>query len=335
LTIKAYAWDQNDRATAGVLKSINADTTRSYSSGVSDIVIKTAYLNHLPSFSNSTYTAQNTSSDINTNTGQSWATTLSSLGYNDIDTKDAKGVSIVSLSVDSGLVGAFEVKGGGAWTALTAGMQFTTDTYQLYRYRVDQNLTVNLLNAQITINPYDGIAVNGSSSAVITIPVIKVNFAPSIIATLPAIKVRTFRSDNKTTPSGGVNLGISMKTFLDDMGFSDANVGEERGVAIENIKFTGVKGYIEYRVGQGKWTRISKLDRNQYFFLKEKQGAIMNRIRLVVLDPNVSPKATIQIFFYGWDVSEGYASGSYQTLTNKPASFSAQRGTYQMQTVEP
>ena len=332
-TFKVYAWDRSDSATPGQTLNINGNPQASYSSRANDVIINTAYLNHLSTLANTTYSASPASSDATSNAGESWANTLRSLGYNDIDTSDKQGVSIVALNPDPALVGYYQIKSsGGVWTTLNVGQTFLIEDYPIYRYFATQNLTVDQLNAYIQIQSYDGTSVNNSITATITIPVIKVNFAPSINTTLPIEKIRTLRIDNKFAPKGGVDLGISMKTFLDDMGFSDANVGEQRGIAIEKIQLEGVKGYFQYRnPTTGKWIPFPRIPNRQFLFIREKEGALFNRIQFVTTSTVAKKIGTASILFYGWDVSENYDTGSLRQVSLPSSSFSNNRGTYKIQ----
>ncbi len=332
-TFKVYAWDRSDNATPGVPISINTNPGQSYSSSTNDVIINTSYLNHLPTFTNNTYSASPVSSDTASNTGESWLNTLISLGYNDIDPSDKRGVSIISLNPDPALVGVYQKQSSsGVWSSMDTGSSFLIEDSPKYRFLVNQNLTADQLNALMTISPYDGTAVNNSATATITIPVVKINFAPTINTTLPLEKVRTLRVDNKFSPRGGIDLGISMRQFLDDMGFSDANVGEQRGIAIERIQLNDIRGYFQYRNPvTGKWIDFPRIENKKFLFIREKEGALFNRIQFVSTSKVSNRVGTASIIFYGWDVTENYQTGSLHSVNLPAASFSQQRGTYRIQ----
>jgi hypothetical protein len=332
-TFKVYAWDRSDNATAGVPINISTNPDQSYSSSTNDVFINTSYLNHLPTFTNNTYSASPVSSDTASNTGESWLNTLTTLGYDDIDPNDKNGVSIISLNPDPALVGVYQIQSSsGVWSSVVTGSPFLIENFPKYRFLVNQNLTADQLNALMTISPYDGTAVNNSATATITIPVVKINFAPTINTTLPLEKVRTLRVDNKFSPKGGIDLGISMRQFLDDMGFSDANVGEQRGIAIERIQLNDIRGYFQYRNPvTKKWIDFPKIENKKFLFIREKEGALFNRIQFVSTSKVSKGVGSASILFYGWDVTENYQTGSLHQVNLPAASFSQQRGTYKIQ----
>jgi hypothetical protein len=215
---------------------------------------------------------------------------------------------------------------------VVTGSPFLIENFPKYRFLVNQNLTADQLNALMTISPYDGTAVNNSATATITIPVVKINFAPTINTTLPLEKVRTLRVDNKFSPKGGIDLGISMRQFLDDMGFSDANVGEQRGIAIERIQLNDIRGYFQYRNPvTKKWIDFPKIENKKFLFIREKEGALFNRIQFVSTSKVSKGVGSASILFYGWDVTENYQTGSLHQVNLPAASFSQQRGTYKIQ----
>ena len=334
--LRVAAWDQSNGVANGAVESVvssqRTDTIgQSYSVNETTIRVPTLYLNHAPQFTTLTYTMPEVEFG-NVNAGRAWTNILTSLGYTDKDTQDPQGLVVDTITIPAGLTGTFQVLSGTTWTTATTGLQFTLPTYSSLRFAPAANITVDELTASIVIRPFDG-QLSGTTSATINVPVIKALFSPSISATLSPSAVVNFRADNRLTPLGGVSQGVTITKLLNDMGFTDINAGEGRGMAIQSIATKGISGFFEVKLGNGAWTRLPTISRNNYYLLSEFTGSVVNRIRFNSTVRNKT--GTASITFFGWDLSDvgpGIASGSLKQYTSsqKPVSFSARNGTYRM-----
>jgi hypothetical protein len=333
-TLRIAAWDQSNGiandVSMNVVSSQRTDALgQSYSVNETTIRVPTVYLNHAPQFTTLTYTMPEVEFG-NVNAGRSWTNIFTSLGYSDKDTQDPQGLVVDTITIPAGLTGTFQVLSGTTWTNVTTGLQFTLPTYTSIRFAPAANINVDEIRASISIRPYDGLLI-GTTTAIISVPVIKALFSPTISATLPANLAVNFRADNRLTPLGGVSQGVTITKLLNDMGFTDNNVGEARGMAIQSTATRGTSGFFEVKLGNGAWTRLPTIPRNNYYLLSEFTGSVVNRIRFNSTVRNVS--GTASITFFGWDLSDvgpGVVSGSLKQYTQQPVSFSARNGTYRM-----
>lgn len=334
-SLSAIAWDQANGVANGTLQTV-ASTQRTgalgqtYSVNSTAVAFPTAYLNHPPRFTGSTYTLPSVEFG-NVNTGKDWNTILTGLGYTDKDTLDPRGLIVDTIRLDVGLSGLFQVLANNTWVTLTTGLQFVIPAYTSLRFVPAVNITVDSLNASITIRPYDGQAL-GSTITTIIAPVKKALFSPTITSTLSSDLIQNFRADNKLNVFGGVNQGVSMTKLLDDMGFSDLSVGDGRGIAIQQLVAKGVDGYFEVKLGT-IWTRIPTIPSNKYYLLSEKTGTITNRVRFI--SSSAKNSGFVSMVFYGWDLSDlhiasGIQSGSLKEFSSRPISFSSRNGTYRI-----
>jgi len=333
-TLRIAAWDQSN----GVANDISMNVTssqrtdalgQSYSKNETTIRVPTLYLNHAPQFTTLAYTMPEVEFG-NVNAGRAWTNIFTSLGYTDKDTQDPQGLVVDTITIPAGLTGVFQVLSETTWTTVTTGLQFTLPTYSSLRFAPAANITVDELTASIVIRPFDG-QLSGTTSATINVPVIKALFSPTISKDLSANLVLNFRADNRLTPLGGVSQGVTITKVLNDMGFTDNNVGEARGMAIQSIATKGISGFFEVKLGNGAWTRVPTIPRNNYYLLSEFTGSVVNRIRFNSTVRNKT--GTASITFFGWDLSDvgpGIESGSLKQYTQQPVSFSARNGTYRM-----
>jgi hypothetical protein len=332
--LSVFAWDQaNGLSNGSVAQVQNNQRTgalgQSYSANETTLTFPTVYLNHAPRFTINSYTMPSVEFG-NVNIGKDWNSILTNLGYTDKDSTDPRGVIVDTITIPSGLSGVFQVLSSNTWTTVTTGLQFTLPTYSSLRFAPAANIIVDQLNASITVRPYDG-ALAGTTVSTIVVPVEKALFSPSISANLPANLVLNFRADNKLSPVGGVSQGVTMTKLLDDMGFTDINIGEGRGIAIQSISTKGVSGYFEVKLGSSPWRRLPTIPRNNYYLLAERTGTIVNRIRF--FSTRSSSTGTASVTFFGWDLSDlgpGVQSASLKQYSSQPTSFSSRNGTYRM-----
>ncbi len=330
-SLRIAAWDQSNGVANGAVQSVaSAQRTgalgQSYSVNETTVVFPTSYINHVPSFGGVSYTMPVVEYGL-IDDGKDWACILNELSYTDKDTLDPRGVVIDSITIPSGLTGTFQILRDTSWNTLTTGLQFTLPTYKSLRFIPTINITDELINASITIRPYDGTAI-GTTVASIIVPVKKAFFSPTYTTILPTNRIVTFRADNKLNPFGGVVQGVTLSKILNDMDFTSQSANGLRGIAIQTLAVNGVSGYFEVKFGNAPWERIPSIPINNFYHITEYTNGVANRIRFFSTNP--ASTGFVTMLFYNWDQSNGATNGTLSVYTAHPDSFSDNNGIYRM-----
>ena len=333
-SLRIAAWNQTNGLTNGAVQEVtSAQRTgalgQSYSVNETVAVFPTVFMNHAPVFGNSTYTLPIVEYG-NINNGKDWASIFTGLAYTDKNGQDARGIVVDSIVVPDGLTGSFQVLRDASWNTVTTGLQFTLPTYSSLRFLPAENIEADILNASIVIRPYDGITIGNTSVSVIA-PVKKTLFSPTFTVTLATNLIPYFRADNKLSAFGGVSQGVSMTKLLNDMGFTDLNVSNTRGIAIQALSMKGITGYFEVKLGNASWSRIPTITINNFYHVAEFTDSSVNRIRFFSTSP--ADTGSANIIFYGWNPgsapqSDSIPSGTLKRYTTAPLSFTAYNGVY-------
>lgn len=157
-------------------------------------------------------------------------------------------------------------------------------------------------------------------SGTITASVIHVNEAPILYTPSSNIVLYTAYGDSIDTAS---NTGISIKGIIDRLDASGLYVdndisnnidpSENRGIAITQANEGTSNGFIEYTINGGaSWTLIpSTISTTNALLLSY---SVNNGIRL---RPNINASGlNKKITFFGWDLSDGAANGSFKNISN-------------------
>ena len=326
-----YAWDKST-GTDGSLINITANKgdPNSISNNPRLIGVSIRYLNHRPSFANSTVTALLTPGNNDGNDGTTLRSLFdaSGLNFTERDIADGKGIGIVGYSIPSDLSGVWQSREGvGSWSNinLTSNVyllkQSGTTQIRFYCYAnplTNQTATLTVkawdtseFTSGTAISPSTFTASTSSSTATSTIvfDVDHIEYAPDVggdITYSPSI-----RADNQIVP-GQAFSGVNLSTIFDLFSITGSN----RALVIVSTATSG-RGSWSYKIGAGSATTLT-IGSNQGIILREQDNIVLGYANNY---PSVNTFYNPSFLFYLVDLTiyqnmVGSAASSGQVLSS-------------------
>jgi hypothetical protein len=323
-----YAWDKTT-GTSGSLINIDANKGDPYSISNNPRLmgVSIRYLNHRPSFANSTVDALVTPGNNDGNDGTTLRSIFdaSGLGFTERDIADGRGLGIVGYSIPADLSGVWQSREGvGSWSNIVLSSdvyllkQSGTTQIRFYCYAnpaTNQTATLTVkawdtseFTSGTTVSPSTFTASTSSSTGTSTIVfnVDHIEYVPDVGGEI--IYSPSIRADNQIVP-GQAFTGVSLSALLDLYNIEGTN----RAMVIVTASTSG-RGAWSYKIGAGGSTTLT-IGSNQGLILREQDNIVVG------YSNNVNTFYTPFLRFYLVDLTiyqnvVGSAASSGQVLSS-------------------
>jgi hypothetical protein len=346
--LTVHGWDRTT-GTAGSTEMVllsNKGDPKTLSDTSRTLKQTTVYMNHRPTFANSTYTLPSVKGNNADNNGTTILSLISANGLSftdrDVRNETTKGIALKSYSVNADVSGYIQHYTGGQWVTIDFSDVNNIYLINTLTDKIRFNNTVNPIldsSASLIVYPWDGsdlfqgyqpasLATSSTSiglqTSTVIFPILHINYAPDVSGTYTY--PYSLRTDNKivinntTSTFEGMTLTEILNGFQQNTTiYNDVNNLDRRGMAIFDIENGNGAGQWSYKLGNASPVAFS-LSRDQAIYIKEFETGSSVPNRLIYthtsLKKSDNKNYRIEFAFNAWDLTNNASSGAYVSNYN-------------------
>jgi hypothetical protein len=301
-------WDQTDGQTAGSIVNVVGATggTNAYSSNWDTAALSVAPVNDAPVLNkNLSPTLDSVAEDATNSAGTLVSSILA--GVSDADAGAVKGIAVTGLT--SSGAWQYQLSGSSDWVTMSSVSEATAillrpedkvrllpkanfnGTAQLYFRAWDQSDGLTPGSVANLIGATGGTSAYSSNWDTAALSVTPVNDAPVLNKNLSAVLDSV--AEDAANPAGTLVSSLLA-------GVSDVDAGAVKGIAVTGLTSSGTWQY--QLSGSGDWVTMSSVSETTAVVLRPA-----DKVRLL---PKTNFNGTAQLYFRGWDQTDGQTPGS-------------------------